>query len=280
MNPYDDIPAAKGTFIDTSPVTDDTKTEPAAAEDIKTISGARKKMRLEATEESLTETELVIHKIEPHLHSDKKFQRAMELLRQFLTTSDFSDTSAAQSIFDLLTRLMNNPRNITEEIFRTHYKSLFTVVWEMREVFGSSRLPILKAWNLKACVNFHILTTDDSFEFARNLRILCDCVKELPMDGIAEECKALYIDAIFDCLQQALRRYSVRLWAKQPVEAVFSSTIDKRFLLSENERERLDMLTNQLEAEKRKCASFVGQQSVRTLNSAAHPLQKRSGILR
>jgi hypothetical protein len=79
MNPYDDIPAAKGTFIDTSPVTDDTKTEPAAAEDTKTISGARKKMRLEATEESLTETELVIHKIEPHLHSDKKFQRAPQV---------------------------------------------------------------------------------------------------------------------------------------------------------------------------------------------------------
>lgn len=285
MNLYDDIPEATKACNNHIVATATTNVS-LRREFVLDSSASKKRKRSDAKvlpedhDPPLSERERVLQKIEQHLQHDKnpKFFKAINLLQQFIDSSELTDESAATATFDLLARFIGSERDISNETYRASYESLFSSVWEKRHVFPSVRLPLLKAWHLRACVSNRILVADDSFDFAKNVQFLCDCIKELPLNDsyVMPEDKACFVDAVLMAMEKVLRKYSVRLFARQPVESVFTAAIEKRMLLSYEFRERLDVLTNQLESEKRKNTSFVGQQSIRTFNSAAHPLQKRS----
>ena len=89
------------------------------------------------------------------------------------------------------------------------------------------------------------------------------------------------VHATLECLRTAQPLYSRAQWAKQPLDKLFASVVQRRLLLDADHTALLDSLYTKVALQRRKDVSGKPVQTVRSFNSTAHPLQtKRVGILR
>ena len=120
----------------------------------------------------------------------------------------------------------------------------------------------ISIFRLRFCVQKRLLLTDDSFEFLQLTRSLTKVIESLKDNNTAikHENYRKLVKCILDCLEAAIRQYS-KLWSRQPNDALFERAAFHRLLLEEDQRDRLDDLTNRITLLRRKGLSGVSSSS-------------------
>jgi hypothetical protein len=152
------------------------------------------------------------------------------------------------------------------------------------------------SWRLSTSIR-RGLASDDTLEFAKACKILKTKIEEIhdfqpsaetgllsitEFSKSAESHKSERLAAIVVCLTDAFKQHK-RDWAKQPLDEVIKAASERRMLFSGLYQEKLDFVTSQWTAYRRKRTASGGGElrTVRTAESTAHPLRQiQRGILR
>lgn len=173
-------------------------------------------------------------------------------------------------------------------------------------IFAKEQKFQLQTWYLLYSVK-NSLCCDDSFRFSKACQVLAelfDCVDMFPpvvtvdytpmgdalldkkeeiglIGEVGASPRRARVAATLTCLAAALPLYPRSLWSRQPLDKLFSTVTHRRLQLPPDQREQLDELSTTITLARRKAVSGRPAQTVRELNSTAHPLKtKKVGLLR
>ena len=162
---------------------------------------------------------------------------ASDLFVQYIDSK--LNPSNAGVFLSVLNRLMNQDEKDEEVLYK-----ICNAVYAKRESLSRDYIHTIDSNYLYFCVKYE-LNTDDSFAFAKLCRCLSEKINTLSTGDIDE----YRFGAILSCLEKAYKKYHFS-WAKNSIETVFRDATQQRGLLTENQKEGLDKLTNRLEIER------------------------------
>jgi hypothetical protein len=276
------------TLINSSPAanTNDKKRVNDTTSEVEACPSKRRSALKADTEEVTDPTQQLkdtLVKLQIFLNKDSKFPKASVLMSD-LILQRMDKTNVTDFMNVIIGTIMLKHDKLRDKHIVSSCIRLLDAVHE-KEMFLSNVL----LFRLDSCkmvilhrINLH---TDDSYDFIKyskmtNTEILAiptlmEVISALncPSSDVVEEIYKERLQALIWCVETTCKLYQTQSWAKQPVEKLCGDISTMRLQFPPLLRDSLDELTTIITQVQRKNISSRGIQTIRTLNSIAHPLR-------